>query len=31
MTPADVATLYDVIKTTLTGAVERSAGLAAET
>jgi DNA-formamidopyrimidine glycosylase len=29
MTPADVATLYDAIKTTLTGAVERSAGLAA--
>jgi DNA-formamidopyrimidine glycosylase len=29
MTPADVATLYDAIKTTLTEAVERSAGLAA--
>src|ERR1700678_4498436 len=29
MTPADVATLYDAIKTTLAGAVERSAGLAA--
>jgi formamidopyrimidine-DNA glycosylase len=29
MTPADVATLYDAIKTTLAEAVERSAGLAA--
>jgi DNA-formamidopyrimidine glycosylase len=29
MTPAEVATLYDAIKTTLTEAVERSAGLAA--
>src|SRR6476646_9385392 len=29
MTPDDVATLYDAIKTTLTEAVERSAGLAA--
>ena len=29
MTPADVATLYDAIKTTLSEAVERSAGLAA--
>jgi DNA-formamidopyrimidine glycosylase len=29
LTPADVATLYDAIKTTLTEAVERSAGLAA--
>jgi DNA-formamidopyrimidine glycosylase len=29
MTPADVATLYDAIKTTLTEAVSRSAGLAA--
>jgi DNA-formamidopyrimidine glycosylase len=29
MTPADVATLYEAIKTTLTEAVERSAGLAA--
>jgi DNA-formamidopyrimidine glycosylase len=29
MTPEDVATLYDAIKTTLTDAVERSAGLAA--
>ena len=29
MTPADVSTLYDAIKTTLTEAVERSAGLAA--
>jgi len=29
MTPADVATLYDAIKTTLTEAAERSAGLAA--
>ncbi len=29
MTPADVATLYDAIRTTLTEAVERSAGLAA--
>jgi formamidopyrimidine-DNA glycosylase len=29
MTPAEVATLYDAIKTTLADAVERSAGLAA--
>ena len=29
MTPAEVATLYDAIKTTLAEAVERSAGLAA--
>jgi formamidopyrimidine-DNA glycosylase len=29
MTPADVATLYEAIKTTLTEAVQRSAGLAA--
>jgi DNA-formamidopyrimidine glycosylase len=29
MTPEDIATLYDAIKTTLTGAVDRSAGLAA--
>ena len=29
LTPAEVATLYDAIKTTLTEAVERSAGLAA--
>jgi formamidopyrimidine-DNA glycosylase len=29
MTPADVATLYDALKTTLAEAVERSAGLAA--